>query len=143
MNYTDECIVGIDFGLKRVGLAICPKGVLMAIPSETILYDSTDEKTVKNIIQTISSTIDRFIVGLPKFTDGTESTMTKRIREFAVVVEAVSNKPVHLVDETLTSENSETLLKEQGMNRKERSSHKDSLSAQLILKDFIDNPTIH
>lgn len=65
--------------------------------------------------------------------------MSSRVETFCEHLKAQTGKPVHLIDERLTSDASETLLKDLGHNRKERSSMKDSLSAQLILKDFLQS----
>jgi putative Holliday junction resolvase len=135
--YKDEFILGIDFGLKRIGLAICTKGVTFAIPSKTILAEENDQKTIGAIIESYHETIDRFVLGLPIYLDGTDSSMTLRVRSFGKTLEEITNKPVHYIDERLTSEQSEDLLKELGLNRKSRIPYKDSLAAQLILKDFL------
>ena len=113
MNLRDEFIVAIDFGLKRIGLAICGKGVSFPIPSKQIGAGKTDSETVKIILGTYKESIDRFVLGFPTFLDGKESTMTQRVKEFGKVLESVSGKPVHLIG------------------------CKDSMSALLILKDFL------
>lgn len=139
MNIKDEFIVAIDFGLKRTGLAVSSKGLSMALPSHTIKTEKDDTKTIASILKLYPETIDRFIVGLPIHLDGTKSEMSSRVETFCAQLKAQTGKPVHLIDERLTSDASETLLKDLGHNRKERSSMKDSLSAQLILKDFLQS----
>ncbi len=137
MEFKDEFIVGIDFGLKRIGLAICSKGITFAIPSKTIEAKKDDLSSIKAILEGYPETIDRFVLGLPIYLDGNESSMTVRVKLFGKVLEEYTKKPVHYIDERLTSEQSEDLLKELGFNRKDRIPHKDSLAAQLILKDFL------
>ena len=139
MNCKDEFIVGIDFGLKRIGLAVCNKGLTISLPSKMIEAKASDEETIKAIIKCFTSTIDRFVLGLPLYLDGNESAMTLRVKEFGVKLEAISCKPVNYIDEGLTSETSEELLKDCGLKRKERIPFKDVLSAQLILNDFLTN----
>lgn len=143
MNYKDETIIAIDYGMKRTGLAICPKGILFALPSSVVKTRKTTLETIHAIIDSVDETIDRFILGLPKYLDGKDSPMTIMVREFGKILEKTTKTPVHLVDESLTSESSEALLKDCGMNRKERTNYKDSLSAQLILKDFLENPELY
>jgi putative Holliday junction resolvase len=137
MNIKEECIIGIDFGLKRIGLAICRKGVTIALQTKAIESKKSDSQTITAILETFPEKIDRFILGLPFYLDGKESLMTLRVREFGKILEEQTKKPVHYIDETLTSEESETLLKDMGLSRKERIPHKDSLSAYLILNDFL------
>ncbi len=137
MNLKDEFIVAIDFGLKRIGLAICSRGVTFAIPSKQIEAGKNDTETVKIILGTYKESIDRFVLGFPTFLDGKESTMTQRVKEFGKVLESLTQKPIHLVDERLTSESSENLLKESGVKQKDLLGCKDSMSALLILKDFL------
>ncbi|MCH9616885.1 MAG: putative pre-16S rRNA nuclease [Chlamydiia bacterium] len=137
MNVKEEFIVGIDFGLRRIGLAVCRKGVSFALPGDTMQSKKTDLDTIKAIIDSYNEKIDRFVLGLPVYLDGNQSDMTVRVEKFGKVLEEYSNKPVHYMDERLTSEHSDDLLKEMGLNRKERIPYKDSLAAQLILKDFL------
>jgi putative Holliday junction resolvase len=137
MNIKNECIVGIDFGLKRVGLSISNKGMTISIPSKTIEAKKSDKETVIAILESFPQKIDRFVLGLPIYLDGKESAMTLRVKEFGKVLEEQTQKPVDYIDEALTSEESENFLKDLGLNRKERIPHKDSLSAQLILNDFL------
>ena len=137
MDTKGEFIVGIDFGLKRIGLAVCRKGVTFALPSDTVGAQKTDLETIKTILNNYEGDIDRFVLGLPVFLDGKESDMTLRVKKFGAVLTEFTNKPVHYTDERLTSEHSDEILKEMGLNRKERIPYKDSLAAQLILKDFL------
>lgn len=137
MDIKEEFVVGIDFGLRRIGLAVCRKGVTFALPGDTIQSKKTDVETIAAIISSYNETIDRFVLGLPIYLDGTESDMTQRVKRFGKILEEYSKKPVHYMDERLTSEHSDEILKEMGLNRKERIPYKDSLAAQLILKDFL------
>ena len=137
MNIESEFIVGIDFGLKRTGLAVCRKGTSFSLPGATIPTQKDDISTIKKILDTYNEPIDRFVLGLPLFLDGKESDMTLKVKTFGKILEEFTGKPVHYVDERLTSEHSEELLKEIGLNSKERIPYKDSMAAQLILKDFL------
>jgi putative Holliday junction resolvase len=137
MDVKEEFIVGIDFGLRRIGLAVCRKGVSFALPGDTVQSKKTDLETITAIIDVYKDKIDRFVLGLPVYLDGNESDMTVRVRKFGKVLEESSGKPVHYMDERLTSEHSDEILKEMGFNRKERIPYKDSLAAQLILRDFL------
>jgi len=137
MNIKDEFIVAIDYGMKRTGLAICSKGLTMALPSKTIETCKSHSETIKAIQALYPEQIDRFILGYPTFLDGKKSEMTEKVEAFGKALEEETKKPIHLVDERLTSEASEEMLKDLGKDRKERSTMKDSLSATLILKDFL------
>lgn len=137
MNIEEEFIVGIDYGLKRTGLSVCRKGTTFALPGETILTKKDDISTVKEILSAYPEGIDRFVLGLPVFLDGKESSMTLKVKTFGKILKEYTKKPVHFVDERLTSEHSEEILKEIGLSRKERIPYKDAMAAQLILKDFL------
>ncbi len=137
MDIEKEFIVGGDYGLKRTGLSVCHKGTSFALPGETIQTQKDDISTVKEIVAAYNEPIDRFVVGLPVFLDGKESSMTIKVKTFGQILEEYTKKPVHFIDERLTSEHSEEILKEIGLNRKERVPYKDAIAAQLILKDFL------
>lgn len=134
-------ILGIDFGKKRIGLAISDTLKTIAVPLETI-HVSGDLKQIlvqfeKAIADRIHS-LEKIIIGLPLHLNGTESEMSALCREFASLVEEKLLLPVELVDERFSSSQADNDLRRIGVNRKKRTKYLDCASASLVLQSFLD-----
>lgn len=134
-------VLGIDFGKKRIGLAISDALKSMSVPLETVSV-SGDLKQVfsqfEKAIEDRIATIEKVVVGLPLHLNGTESEMSTLCREFASIIEEKLSLPVELVDERFSSLQVDNDLRRLGVNRKKRTKHLDSASASLILQSYLD-----
>lgn len=133
-------IVGIDFGLKRIGLAISDERKSFALPLEPVSGHkdpSISSQTIKKVLEE-KGPIEQIVVGLPLHLSGKESELSELARLFATTLEKTTEIPVVLFDERLTSRLADNMLKEKGLNRKKRKTQVDSLSATLILQGFLD-----
>lgn len=133
-------IVGIDFGLKRIGVAISNSFLSFAMPLGKVLRVKDDKKTVQNILDLLKEydDISKIVMGLPLHLSGNESEMSQEVRKFGAFFEEETKIPVEFIDERLTSKNADTLLKQMDMNRKNREKHIDTLSATLILQTYLE-----
>lgn len=131
-------IVGIDYGLRWIGIAVTDPTGSFALPLTRIERSKHYEGDVKNICKEIEN-IQSFVVGLPLYLTGKESDMSKLVREFGSILEKITNKPVIFFDERLTSKQAEHLLRETTMNRKKRTTVVDIVSALLILQSYLDS----
>ncbi|MBG0790808.1 MAG: Holliday junction resolvase RuvX [Desulfovibrionaceae bacterium] len=129
--------LGIDFGLKRVGLAVCdPAGVLVS-PLRTI------ERTTRNalfdelteIIQ--DESIEAVVVGLPLSLAGEDTLTTRQARNFAESLKRRTDVPIHLMDERLSSAEAEEELNAAGLRGKKRKMALDSQAAVIILRSWL------
>ena len=133
-------ILGVDFGLKRVGLAVCDSLHILATPLP--VYNT---KSMRNTIDHVASVakeheVGRIVVGLPLNLDGTESVQSGRARAFARNLGKVTGLPVELFDERLTTVEADELLIEAGVKKAaDRAKLVDSMSAKVILQGYIDN----
>lgn len=133
-------ILGVDFGLKRVGLAVCDSLHILATPLP--VYHT---KSMRNTIDHVASVakdneVRRIVVGLPLNLDGTESVQSGRARAFARNLGKVTGLPVELFDERLTTVEADELLIEAGVRKAaDRAKLVDSMSAKVILQGYIDN----
>lgn len=132
-------VVGIDFGLARIGLAISDERRIISSPLSTIRAGKDHAQTVSLIAKELSrfSNVVAVVLGLPLLLSGKDSEMTTKVREFKTVLEQILQLPVTLWDERLTSQQVEKLLKESNMRRKERSQVCDSVAAATILQSFL------
>ena len=137
---SDQCahkvVLGFDFGLKRIGVAVGQTITGSANPL-TILKANRGEPDWSLIQKLIDEwAADALVVGLPLNMDGTEQPITTKARAFAQQLEKNFYLPVYLVDERLTTvaakDEMHTHLK--GAARFDRA---DSISAQLIVESWM------
>lgn len=128
-------IIGIDWGLRRCGVAISDenRGFVFVRPQ---IYIKNQDELIQNILQIISA--EKFVgivVGLPVREDGSESDTTKMVREFAGSLSNKTDLPIIFVPENLTS-----MAAQEEIGRKSISKIKqelDSVSAKIILENAI------
>ncbi|OGW77194.1 MAG: Holliday junction DNA helicase RuvA [Omnitrophica bacterium RIFCSPLOWO2_02_FULL_45_16] len=132
-------IMGIDFGTKRVGIAVSDELLLIAHG-----MTSLNRKDLKSDMEEIArlaqaNGVEEIIVGLPLNMDGTYSAKTKEAIEFIDQLSKVVTVPVKTWDERLTSMQAERVLLEADMSRAKRKKLTDKLAAQIILQSYIDS----
>ncbi|MDD4951457.1 MAG: Holliday junction resolvase RuvX [Desulfovibrionaceae bacterium] len=130
--------LGIDFGLKRVGLAISDPGGVLASPFGTIIR-TTRQAAFDQIAAIVEKEkVRAVVVGLPLALDGTETQSTRQARNFAQALEHRLGLAVELMDERLSSAEAEHRLKEAGVCGKKRKQALDKGAAALILQAWLD-----
>ena len=82
--------------------------------------------------------VTQVIVGLPFNMDGTESSTTKKVREFTAKLAGRLNVPVFFVDERLTSKQAERAMIEGDVRREKRREKIDQVAAALLLKSALE-----
>ena len=132
-------VMGIDFGLKRVGLAITDPGGILASPYGTLERTGREQcfDEIKRIIE--AEGVERVVVGLPLGLDGRETETTRQARNFAASLARRIEPEVELFDERLTSAQADTELKEAGLKcPKKRKQALDSQAATVILRTWME-----
>lgn len=132
-------IVGIDFGLARIGLAISDEQRIIAQPLIAVPTGKTHADTVHAIAKELSrySKVRSIVLGLPLLLSGKEGEMAKQAKAFKAVLEDILQLPVLLWDERLTSQQVDKLLKAASLTRKQRSKVSDAMAAATILQNFL------
>jgi putative Holliday junction resolvase len=131
-------ILGIDFGTKRIGLAITDPLQIFASPLKTIRtseFDSFIEEFLK------TESVDEFVIGYPKTLNNKASESVKYIDPFIRRIrKSFPEKPVHLADERFTSGMALKTMIEGGVKKKARQDKTmiDKISAAIILQSFLD-----
>ncbi len=132
-------IVGIDFGLRRIGIAISDEQQKLSFPKGNINFNKDIDKVILELKVLINlDDVEHFVVGLPLSQRGNETPMSLNAKEFAKNLEKITGIKVELFDERLTSKFAHNLLKESNMNRKKRAKHVDQVAAYIILQNFLD-----
>jgi RNAse H-fold protein YqgF len=131
-------VLAVDFGLKRVGLAVCdPQGIL-ASPLPALHRDGRDQFFADLLAVIAAQGVQAVVVGLPLALDGSETLTTRQARNFAESLRRRLTIPVHFEDERLTSAAAEEELKEAGLCARKRKEHLDSQAAVQILRSWLD-----
>ena len=131
-------ILGVDFGNRRIGIAVSDSAAEIAFPLETI-----EERGVKAAAGRIATLcqeqgVSELVVGLPLNMDGSEGDMAAEARAFGERLTRRGNRPVHMWDERLTTAAIEKSLIDADMSRRKRRAVRDKLAAQQILQSFLD-----
>lgn len=127
-------IVAIDYGRKRIGLAISDENQSLGLPFKTV---EGGKKALENILKCLEGyTISTFVIGLPLNLNGTASTMSQEVEVFAKQLRERSQLPVETIDERLSSKQAETL--HSTSSRKKRTKKLDTTAALLLLQTFLE-----
>ena len=135
--------LGIDYGEKRIGLAISDPTLTIAQAYKTIHFASK-----KNLMQQISSIvkeleIEKIVLGLPLTMKGSDSKKTTEVREFGEKLNEILSIPVIYFDERLSSVRAHQILREYGKQPSKSRQKIDQLAAQQILQTYLDKERRH
>lgn len=120
-------IIGIDYGTKRIGVAISDETQTLA--REYAIWPATDFWEKLDELLGLEQ-VEKVIVGLPLNMSGVETEKTKEVKEFIGVLKSKINLPVDSVDERLSSVMAEEISGQ--------SKQLDSLSAQIFLQNYLN-----
>jgi len=131
-------ILGVDFGSKRVGLAISDETGTIALAIGYL--DGGGVNTVSREIVRVATKrgASTIVVGVPVRLDGTASPQTERTLQFIAALETATAIPVKHWDERLTTVQAERVLLEGNVRRQQRREKRDQLAAQIMLQSYLD-----
>lgn len=134
-----KAILGIDYGSKRMGLAVSDLSCTIA-SSYKILYRKNIETDINELASIINEKeIGAFVMGLPLQMNGQEGDIAQEVRKFADILTEKFNLPILLWDERLSSSAVESfLIKEVDLSRKKRAKVLDASAAAYILQGVLD-----
>lgn len=134
-------IVAIDYGEKRIGIALTDDTKTIAFPHKVVQADKSPEKSALKVADELKKepfSIDKIIVGLPLLLSGLEGPMAKQVKEFGKVLENELKVKVDYMDERLSSKGADVLMKGVKATRKKRTKHLDSMSAVILLQTYLN-----
>ena len=129
--------LGIDFGTKRVGLALSDRSNMIASPYKTLNYVS--EKDLINQLETIvtKNDIEILVLGLPINMKGEDTAQTIKVRDFKEILSAL-RIPIVYEDERLSSVSAINSLMLQNVKTGHNKSEIDKTAAAIILQQYLD-----
>ena len=129
--------LGIDFGTKRVGLALSDRSNMIASPYKTLNYVS--EKDLINQLETIvtKNDIEILVLGLPINMKGEDTAQTIKVRNFKEILSAL-RIPIVYEDERLSSVSAINSLMLQNVKTGHNKPEIDKTAAAIILQQYLD-----
>ncbi len=131
-------LLAIDWGDKRIGLAISDELGMLASPAGTIVRRAGKRPPIAEIIrraELLNAT--GFVFGLPLDSTGDETDRTREIRDVANKLSARQSLPVRLVDERFTTSAALRSIKAQGGSTRGRKDDVDALAAAILLEGVL------
>lgn len=131
-------ILAIDFGERRIGLAISDELGLTAGGLSTFQKEGDKDFILHLKGMVDENEIEQIVVGFPKRMDGTLGEGAEQVKKFAEDIKEKLGIPITLWDERLSSVQSERILREMGEKYTRKKEKVDQLSAVLILQSYLD-----
>jgi putative Holliday junction resolvase len=131
-------LLGVDYGDKRTGLAISDSTGFLASGIGYIRENGMKNTAIRVAQEAKDRGATGIVVGLPKNMDGSEGFRADAVKAFVELLKAECDLPIYLLDERLSTMEAHTLLSLSGTRGQKRKERVDTLSAQIILQDFMD-----
>lgn len=132
-------VLAIDWGAKRLGLAVSDPTGKIARPLMVIKHISREDNANRILEIARKSEVDVIVVGVT-YADGEELSPSGRsARRLAEEIERQSKFKVILWDEEFTTREAKESLVRSGISRSKRRGHADDQAATLLLQDYLDN----
>lgn len=131
--------LGIDFGIKRIGLAVSSPSGNIAFPLKTI-YRTTRQVMFDKLADVIrEQNIEAIVLGIPLGYEGEETLTCRQVLNFKESLERRVDLPVYTVNEAFTSSEARAIMKERGVKHDREKQSLDQVAAVLILENFLNH----
>jgi putative Holliday junction resolvase len=137
--------LGIDYGERRIGLALSDATGLLVSPWKRLTNDANVGAAARLLadevraLQADDTGLGANVIGLPRRLSGEPNDQTARVRKLAELLAAEVTVPIALQDERLTSHEADELLARRERDWRRRKDRLDAMAAALILQDFLDH----
>ena len=138
-------VLGIDYGARRIGLALSDATATLASPWRLIERPHSEPATLALLVREIDELIksddglEAVVLGWPRRLDGSATHQTAHVEALARALEERITVPVILQDERLSSHEAETRLATRDRDWRRRKQKLDTASAAVVLQDFLDH----
>ena len=131
-------ILALDYGTKRIGVALSDELKWTAQPLETFERRALEWDIAHVDALVRAHDVERVVLGFPLQLDGREGPAVLAMREFAVKLEAGISVPIVLWDERMTTKAAEDLLIAADVSRKKRKGAVDRVAAAILLQSYLE-----
>ena len=131
-------ILAVDYGDSRTGLAVCDPSEILATPLKPQIEEKAMAKVAAKICDAAKENrVGLIVIGLPRNMDGTEGARAQKSRKLGDLVAKMSGLHVRMWDERQTTITAAGFLSESGTFGKKRKAILDSVSASVILENYL------
>ncbi len=137
-------VICIDYGLKRIGVALSDDRGAIAFPRSFIINENLSNSAAKLKDIIIAENVSSVVVGMPIGLSGQQSSLSieteKFIDEFKKTIEnlLINDIPIITYDERFSTAQARRSLIDKDVNRKKRKQTIDSIAASFILQAYLD-----
>ncbi|MBI5273312.1 MAG: Holliday junction resolvase RuvX [Chlamydiia bacterium] len=131
-------VAAIDFGLKRIGIALSDTLKMLASPFAVVPGGKEAVQNVISALQPKIQEIEKILIGLPLLLSGEKGEMALAAEQFGKDLGNALRIPIEFVDERLSSKQVDKAMQALPLSRKERSAKIDTGAAALILQTYLD-----
>ncbi|MEI6969892.1 MAG: Holliday junction resolvase RuvX [bacterium] len=131
-------LLGIDYGTRRIGLALSDETGIIAMPLGTVVVGNPEKAVLAIKATCVEKQVAWIVLGLPLNMDGTSGFAVKGVTEFADTLRAATGLRVEMWDERLSTAMVERMLVQADTRREKRKNVRDQLAAQVILQGYLD-----
>lgn len=133
----NQTLLAFDVGSKRIGLALWNPRIQLSseLPARNRKNLRSDLQFFKELFH--KHEVSAVVIGWPLSLAGHYTPSTERAEFWKNTIEKHFDCPVYCQDESLSTRDAETILKQRGLSSKRVKEHKDSLAALIILEDFL------
>ncbi len=134
-------VMAIDFGTRRVGVALSDVLRLTAHGFETISWNGEDSRFVLDRLAGIvlEKEVTEIVIGQPKRTDGAESESQRKAQTFGQELFARTGITPHYQDERFTTVLASRYLFESGVSSRDKKKVVDQVAAEIILREYLES----
>ena len=134
--------LGIDFGERRIGLAISDPEGRLAVPLTTL--ERRNDRSAVRAIEEIARRegVGRLVLGEPVGLDGQRGEAAERVRRFGDRLAGITGLPVRRVNESLTTVEAQERLRAAGVDTRREPERIDAVAAQILLQEALDSEPV-
>lgn len=131
-------IMALDVGERRIGVAVSdPLGVIAR--TLAVVPRKTDEDAISRIEALLDEqAVGRIVVGHPRLLSGEVGSQARAVEKFVEKLTTVTDLPVEMWDERLSTVSAARLLTERGQSTRKQKASIDAVAAAVILQDYLD-----
>ncbi len=138
MNLNHGKYLGVDYGDRRTGIAECDPSGMLAHGVGTVTSGGMRGAAEQVAKEASARSCKKIIIGLPKNMDGSEGFRAEAVRAFAEILSQFTDIPIDFYDERMTTMQASRFLEATGTYGKKRKNVIDTLSAEIILQNYLD-----
>lgn len=134
-------VLAIDYGSKRMGIALSDELKMIAQPLEFIPAEPFAGFLDRLKVLLRQYEVELVLVGMPRNMDGSYGPAALKVQEFVAALKGAITIPIQTWDERLTSVQANRLLIQGKVRREKRREKVDKTAAAILLQSYLDRPT--